>query len=315
MSEKQQFNIHPQDGEERGYLRMDDIIPQSWLVDTVMANGIDQHYYQTGTSKSPLVLLHGFSENGLCWSRVAKALMQDYDVIMVDARGHGLSSGPETGYAQDILTEDVVELIHELKLQRPSLLGYSNGALTAAQVAATHPELVHLVMLEDPPWGEVRMQPPAAANGGEPWPGYNAWFKAWIAWHRELRIQTPEERIAASTTFLPMGALDWPEEEIMTHLEAQAQFNLDVLSIAPQIPMHTSWHETVKRIECPILLLTGNTERGAIVSPQEAQKIVTAWGKGRHVSFANASHFMHHEMQGEQFDQFITVIRSFLKEH
>jgi len=47
---------------------------------------------------------------------------------MVDARGHGRSSGPETGYSQALLTEDVAGLIRELGLQHPSLFGYSNGA-------------------------------------------------------------------------------------------------------------------------------------------------------------------------------------------
>jgi len=79
------------------YKSQDEIIAPHWFEGTVMANGIHQHYYRTGGDKPSLILLHGFSENGLCWSRVAKALEQDNDVIMVDARGHGLSSGPETG--------------------------------------------------------------------------------------------------------------------------------------------------------------------------------------------------------------------------
>jgi pimeloyl-ACP methyl ester carboxylesterase len=106
---------------------------------------------RTGGEKSSLILLHGFSENGLCWSRVAKAFENDYDIIMVDARGQGLSSGPERGYSQELLTQDVAGLIEVPGLQHPSLFGHSNGALTAAQVAATFPELVRAIILEDPP--------------------------------------------------------------------------------------------------------------------------------------------------------------------
>ena len=82
-------------------------IPPHWREEKVIANGIRQHYYRTGGEKPILILLHGFSENGLCWSRVAKALENDYDIIMVDIRGHGLSSGPETGYSQDLLNQDI----------------------------------------------------------------------------------------------------------------------------------------------------------------------------------------------------------------
>ncbi len=287
---------------------------EHWNEGDVFANSINLHYYRTGGDKPQLILLHGFSENGLCWSRVAKALEQDYDVIMVDARGHGRSSGPETGYSQALLTQDVAGLIHELGLQHPSLFGHSNGALTAALIAVASPELVHAVILEDPPWSESSNRPSTIASSNEPWPGFTDWYSAWIAWHKALRTQTPEERIASSRQFLPPGALNWPEEELMAHLEAQAQFNLDVPNVVPFVPASTPWRETVERIECPILLLTGNAERGASVTPLEAQQIAATWRKGQHVTFGHASHFMHHEMRGEQFDHFINVVKTFLKE-
>jgi len=293
----------------------EEIIPPHWFEGIVMANGIQQHYYRTGGDKPslhPLILLHGFSENGLCWSRVAKALEQDYDVIMVDARGHGQSSGPETGYSQDLLTRDVVELIQELKLQRPNLFGYSNGTLTAAQVAATSLELVRAAILEDPPWGEAPMPPTTTVDGKEPWPGFTAWYDSWTAWHKALRNQTPAERVATSQQFLPPGASNWPKEDLLTHLEAQAQFNLDVLNAVSHMPARTPWRVTIERIECPILLLTSNARPGAGIIPEEIQKIA-ATRRSQHVSFPEASHFLHHEMQGEQFDSFINMIKSFLK--
>ena len=289
-------------------------IPPHWLEEKVIANGISQHFSRTGGEKPTLVLLHGFSENCLCWSRVAKAMESDYDIVMVDARGHGLSSGPETGYSQELLTQDIARLIEELGLQRPSLFGHSNGALTAAQVAATYPKLVHTIILEDPPWGESSWQPPATTEENEPWPGFTSWYNAWIAWHKALRTQPPEERVASSRQFLPPGAFDWPEEELLPFLEAQAQFNLDVLKYVPFVPTRTPWQETVQRITCPILLLMGNPQRGAMVTPQEAQMIGATWRKGQHVSFAEAGHMMHHEMQGEQFDNLIRVVKGFLDE-
>ena len=58
----------------------------------MIANGIRLHYYRTGDGTKPAVVLcHGFSDSGLCWTPVARQLEADYDVIMLDARGHGLS--------------------------------------------------------------------------------------------------------------------------------------------------------------------------------------------------------------------------------
>ena len=95
-------------------------------------------------------------------------------------------------------------------------------------------------------------------------------------------------------------------------LEGQAQFNLDVLNFVPFVPTRTPWRETVERIECPILLLTGNVQRGTMVTSEEAQKIAASWRQGQHVSFAEAGHFMHRELQGEQFDKLVSVVEDFL---
>lgn len=285
-----------------------------WSQGDVFANGIHIHYYRTGGEKPPLVLLHGFTENGLCWSRVARALEQDYDIIMVDARGHGLSSGPEAGYSQELLREDVAGLIQGLRLVRPVVFGYSNGALTAAQLAAAHPELVSVVILEDPPWREASTQPPLTNKSGEPWPGYRKWFNSWIAWHKALRTQTFAERVAASQQFLPPGTFGWSEEDLATHLEAQAQFNLDVLNYSPAMPVPTSWRGTVENIKCPILLITSNPGQRPAISEREAHEIATHWHNGQYIPFKQNSHFLHHEMSGEQFDHFIDVVKTFLGE-
>ncbi|MBV9356972.1 MAG: alpha/beta fold hydrolase, partial [Chloroflexi bacterium] len=70
----------------------------SWFEGDVVANGIKQHYARTGGDKPVLVLAHGASDSGLCWTRLAQALEGEYDVVMPDARGHGHSDAPESAY-------------------------------------------------------------------------------------------------------------------------------------------------------------------------------------------------------------------------
>lgn len=123
-----------------------------WSTDTVRANGIDIHYYRTGPSDGPpVVLAHGFTDNGRCWSPLAADLAElGYDVVAPDARGHGRSSAPDTGYTVEDRVADLVGLIGALELSNPILIGHSMGGTTAARTAATHPDLPRGLVLEDP---------------------------------------------------------------------------------------------------------------------------------------------------------------------
>jgi N-formylmaleamate deformylase len=57
----------------------------SWVTGFHEANGIRIHYLRTGGDKPPLVLLHGLTGNGACWTPLARSLESEYDVVMLDA--------------------------------------------------------------------------------------------------------------------------------------------------------------------------------------------------------------------------------------
>jgi pimeloyl-ACP methyl ester carboxylesterase len=124
-------------------------IPEEWVTDTVRSNGIDLQYYRTGDGP-PLVMAHAFCANGRCWIPLAEDLTDDYDVITYDARGHGRSDAPETGYGIENRIADLVGVVNELDLTDPILLGHSMGAATVAWTAAEYPDLPRALILEDP---------------------------------------------------------------------------------------------------------------------------------------------------------------------
>src|SRR5262249_34154967 len=119
-----------------------------WQSGDIEANGLRLHYTRTGGAKPPLVLAHGVMDDGLCWMRVARALEADYDVIMVDARGHGRSDAPETGYGPTEQAADLHGVITGLGLRRPAILGHSMGANTTLVLAGTYPDVPGAILLE-----------------------------------------------------------------------------------------------------------------------------------------------------------------------
>src|SRR5690242_10061068 len=160
----------------------------TWFDGYVHANGINIHYYRSGgDNKPPIVLLHGITDSGLCWTRVARDLEGDYDVIMTDARGHGRSNGKQ--FSTTLLADDVAAVIRELGLTKPYLFGHSMGAITSAVVAATYPELVRAVVLEDPPFMDT--PPNQAGEGDKGQPAQNPW-----QWVYDVKALSRDERIA-----------------------------------------------------------------------------------------------------------------------
>ncbi len=133
--------------------------PAGWTDGYVMANEIRIHYWRTGGNKPVLLMAHGSSDDGLCWTNLGKELTDDYDIILPDARGHGLSDPPrksDSAYAQ---AEDLAGLIRALKLKKPILMGHSMGSSSVAWFAAKYPDIPGAVILEDP-----RLIPRPASN-------------------------------------------------------------------------------------------------------------------------------------------------------
>jgi pimeloyl-ACP methyl ester carboxylesterase len=127
-------------------------LPAGWTDGYVIANGIRIHYWRSSKSgdKPALVMAHGSSDDGRCWTNLAKELQGDFDIILPDARGHGLSDPPAASDSADVQAEDIAGLIKELKLTKPIVMGHSMGASAAAWFAAKHPDVPRAVVLEDP---------------------------------------------------------------------------------------------------------------------------------------------------------------------
>ena len=94
--------------------------------------GIQLHLVETGNSKGrPILFIHGFSQCWLAWSRqMSSDLTDDYRLVAMDMRGHGLSEKPRDGYSDSRLwADDVNAAIQALRLDHPILCGWSYGPL------------------------------------------------------------------------------------------------------------------------------------------------------------------------------------------
>ena len=268
----------------------------SWQSGDVEANGIRLHYTRTGGAKAPVVLAHGFSDDGLCWTPVAAALAPEFDVIMVDARGHGHSAAPERGYGPAEQADDLAGVIAALGLRRPAVLGHSMGAQTALVLAGSYPDVPGAILLEDPParW----MAPPERSPADEE---RQARMRERIT---GLKRKTREELIAEQRAQTP----GWSEAELGPWADAKLRLSPNVFNRSDAAPV--DWPATLRRITCPALLITGDPERGAIVTEEGAASLQALVPHLRIAHIADAGH----NIRRDRLGRYMAVVRAFLAE-
>jgi N-formylmaleamate deformylase len=272
-------------------------VVSEWRSGRVVANGIGIHYTRTGGDRRPLVLSHGFGDSGLCWIGVARALAPDYDVILPDARGHGRSDAPETGYAATDRARDLAELIRALDLGRPAIGGHSMGAATSLYCAALDPELVAAMILEDPAlW----------LPGADPWSrdAETRAVRRRAETDRYARL-TRDELVAESVREHPT----WDADEHEPWADAKKDLSPRVGFGRPARESPT-WQEALARVACPTLLITADPALGAIVTPEaaaEAQRILPSL---RVIRIEGAGH----NIRRDAFEPFTAAVRDFLAE-
>ncbi len=101
------------------------------------------------TSAPGLLLHHGLASSQRIWDLMLPRLTRRFRVITYDARGHGLSAKPSSGYGFDPVVTDARAVIRATNLRRPLIAGHSWGAMVALELAARHPRAVGGAVLVD----------------------------------------------------------------------------------------------------------------------------------------------------------------------
>ncbi len=117
---------------------------------TYRVRGLELAYHTWGEASRPaIVLLHGYQDHGLSYSRVANQLADEYYLIAPDLRGHGRSGWVGDGgeyYFYDYV-HDVLRLVEHLELQTLALVGHSMGGNVATFTSSLLKERVTSVVL------------------------------------------------------------------------------------------------------------------------------------------------------------------------
>ena len=104
--------------------------------------------------KAPLLMVHGHPHTHVIWRKVAPALSKDRQVILVDLRGYGDSTKPESTpdhrpYSKREMARDLQLLLQSLGIEQCDFVGHDRGGRVGHRFALDWPELVRKAVFID----------------------------------------------------------------------------------------------------------------------------------------------------------------------
>ncbi len=123
-------------------------------------DGVELVWWEWPGPDPPALLLHGIANYGRYWDLFARAIDGRRRLIAPDARGHGDSGKPDSGYEPAEFVADAIAVQAALGIDRAYVVGHSMGGTHAMRLAADHPERVLGLVLVD-------VGPEALAAGSE----------------------------------------------------------------------------------------------------------------------------------------------------
>lgn len=238
----------------------------------------------------PVLALHGVTDAGACWWPALGPLTSGRRVVTLDARGHGETGLTDEPFTIAALAADAAAVVRGV-LERPAaVLGHSMGGLVAEELALTGPELVAALVLEDPAW--LPADDPRNDHGAP------AWLPDVIA---DAAGRTHAEILAAGRAENPR----WSDEELEAWATARQQLD-PALAARTQRWADRDWVAAMAAVRAPVTLLTGDPERGALVTQAQVARVAALLGdRLTHVSVPGVGHCI----RREDLAGFLAVVR------
>ena len=261
---------------------------REWESGACHVDGLKLAYRRRAGAGYPLIALHGLMGSGACLLPLARYLPADLDIILPDARGHGGSDAPSSGYGYGEMASDVVGIVEKLSLHSPVLLGHSMGGMTAALATSERGLAIAALVLVDPTFLDPERQREVHDSD--------------VAGEHRRSITAPRQ------TLLDQARSRNPRrsEELIEHL-VDARFGTSLEVFAVLEPPNPDFRDIVTALKVPTLLVIGDRgilsvdtakelhERNPLLSyatlgdvghgmpydePQRLGSLVTAWLAG-----------------------------------
>ena len=217
----------------------------------IEANGL-RVYYEVYGEGEPLLLIHGGTVTSQSWASHLPAFTEHFRVFTPDSRGHGRTDNLTGELDYRVMADDVAALVSVLGLQRPLVLGYSDGGQIALELGMRYPGLARALVLGGAQFGfsEAYLEALRALLG--------------ITDGEEVEPEKLEREQPEWVAFL---------REAHGHVYGPEYWKTYIKQIASLwlTPLHYT-SEDFAAVTDPVLILIGDRDEGA--SPEEAIELL-----------------------------------------
>jgi len=108
--------------------------------------------YQHPSSQEWVVFVHGAGGSSSVWHKQIKAYKEQFNIVLVDLRGHGKSNNLlkavwENKYTFKQVSQDVIEVIDALQIEKAHFIGISMGTIIIRTIGEIAPERVRSLIM------------------------------------------------------------------------------------------------------------------------------------------------------------------------
>jgi pimeloyl-ACP methyl ester carboxylesterase len=176
-------------------------------------NGLRMYYEDRGQGP-PLVLIHGGGSTiETSFGALLPRLVRTHRVIAVEEQAHGHTEDLERPLSFEQMADDTAALLAQLHVRAADVLGFSNGGMTALQLAVRHPALVHRLVVCSGYYAHAGLIPALRAGFAQP-PNPKQMPKALRDAYLAASPHPDLPRFVAKTVAMMRSFADIPEEKL-----------------------------------------------------------------------------------------------------
>lgn len=99
-----------------------------------------------------VVFVHGAGGSSSIWFKQLKAYKEEFNVLMVDLRGHGKSKGMLQQYYEDeysfkLASQDIIDVLDDAGIEKAHFVGVSLGTIIIRTIGEMEPERVQSMVM------------------------------------------------------------------------------------------------------------------------------------------------------------------------